>query len=448
MTPYREVWRLAWPLILSNLMVPLLGITDTVVVGHLPEPHYLGAVAIGAVTFNVLYFAFVFLRMGTTGLTAQAFGRGDGDELRALLARALLLVAAIATVLLLAAAWLIDLAVVVFEPGVRVLGELDHYLAVRFLGLPAGLANQVLVGWLLGLQSARGPMLLLVVTNGINIALDVLFVLGLGWNVAGVAAATVVAEYLGLALGLWLVRRALLALPGRFRRDAILRRAAFVHLLAVNGDIFVRSLALQAALSAFTALGARQGEVILAANAVLLNLQTLAAFGLDGFAHAASAMAGRQVGAGDRAAFRAAIRANLHCALLLAGLVCLGYLLGGTSAIRGMTGLAEVRAAAATYLPYLVVSPLISVWAFLFDGVFIGATRTAEMRNGMLLALAVFALAAGLLVPALANHGLWLAFLLFMAWRGLWLGLIYLRVETRGPGFVARGLPAAARTAR
>ena len=201
---YGEAWRLAWPLILSNLTVPLLGIVDTAVVGHLPEPHYLGAVAIGALTFNVLYFVFGFLRMGTTGLTAQAFGRADADELGAGLVRALLLAALIAVLLIAGGPLIIRAAFLLFEPTARVGAEFASYVGIRLLGAPAGLANLVLLGWLLGLQNARGPMALLIVTNAVNVALDLLFVLGFGWAVPGVAAATVCAEYGGLALGLWL----------------------------------------------------------------------------------------------------------------------------------------------------------------------------------------------------------------------------------------------------
>jgi MATE family multidrug resistance protein len=436
MSAYREAWRLAWPLILSNLSVPLLGIVDTAVVGHLPEPHYLGAVAIGALAFNVLYFVFGFLRMGTTGLTAQAFGRGDGAELRAGLGRAMLLAVVIAGALLAAGPGIVWAALAIFDPSPRVAAELATYLAVRLLGAPAALANMVLLGWLLGMQNARGPMALLIATNGVNIVLDLWFVLGFGWGVAGVAAATVCAEYGGLALGLWLVRRRARQVPGAWSWRTIWQRAAYGRLLAVNRDIMLRSLSLEAAFLTFTALSSRQGEIVLAANAVLLNFLTFAAFGLDGFAHAAEAMVGRYVGARSRPAFRAATGANLVLALGLALLLTLIFLLGGRAAIHLMTGLEAVRAAALVYLPYVIALPPVAVFAFLFDGVFIGATRTAEMRNGMVLALAVFLLSAWALMALLGNHGLWLAMLLFMAARGLWLGLVYLRIE-RGAGFVA-----------
>ena len=435
MSAYREAWRLAWPLILSNLSVPLLGIVDTAVVGHLPEPHFLGAVAIGAVAFSFVYFVFGFLRMGTTGLTAQAFGRGEGEEIRAGLGRAMLLALGVAAALLALSPGIVWAVLAVFEPSARVAAELETYLRIRLIGAPAGLANMVLLGWLLGMQDARGPMALLIATNGVNIVLDLWFVLGLGWGVGGVAAATVCAEYGGQLLGLGLVRQRLLRVPGSWSWGAIRARAAFARLLALNRDIMLRSLSLEAAFLTFAALSSRQGELVLAANAVLLNFLTFAAFGLDGFAHAAEAMVGRHVGARSRAGFRAAAGANLWCALVLAVLLTLGFLLGGKAAIALMTGLAEVRTAAEVYLPYVIALPLVSVWAFLFDGIFIGATRTAEMRNGMAVALAVFLLAAWTLMGPLGNHGLWLAMLALMAARGLWLGLVYRRIE-RGAGFV------------
>ena len=427
-----EAWRLAWPLILSNLSYPLLGVVDTAVVGHLAAPHHLGAVAVGALTIGVLYFVLGFLRMSTTGLTAQAFGRGDGVELRAGLLRGLALAQLLALTLLLLGGWLVPIAAALFRPSVEVAPELASYLRVGLWGAPAALTNLVLLGWMLGLQNARGPMLLLIVTNGLNAVLDLVLVLGLGLGVAGVAWATVTAHYGGLALGLWLVRRQLRTIPGRWPWRSVGRGAAFRRLLAVNRDILLRSLSLEAAFLAFTALSSRQGDLILAANAVLLNFMVFAAFGLDGFAHATEAMVGRAVGGRDLARFRAVTRANMVLALGLALLLAALFALGGPAAIRGMTSLADVRTVAVAHLPHLIALPVVAVWAYLLDGIFLGATRTAEMRNGSVLALATFLLAAWALMPTFGNHGLWLALNVFLAVRGLWLGLIYLGVDRRG----------------
>ncbi|MDX1541351.1 MAG: MATE family efflux transporter, partial [Geminicoccaceae bacterium] len=383
---------MAWPLILSNATVPLLGLTDTTVVGHLPAPHHLSAVAAGSTAFNVVHFAFVFLRMGTTGLVAQAFGTGDGQAVRDLLARGIALALMLGLLLLLAGPLLILVASLLFGTSPELDSELRTYLQIRFFGIPASFTSLVVLGWLLGLQDARSPMVMMVLTNGLNIALDVLFVVGFGMAASGVALATVLAEHAGLAIGILLVRRRLRRIEGAptpIRR--LLRQGGFGRMIRVNRDIFIRSLALQAGFLSFAAIGARLGDVTLAANAILLNLQTLAAFGLDGFAHAAEAMVGRQVGARDRAGIRAAVRANAELALVLALALALGFALAGELLIHAMTTIETVRAGAGRHLPWMIASPLVSIWAFLFDGVFIGATRTAVMRDGMILAFVVFA---------------------------------------------------------
>ena len=433
MNANRESWRLAWPLILSNLSVPLLGVVDTAVVGHLDAPRYLGGVALGALVMSVLSWLFGFLRMGTTALTAQAFGAANTDEMRAAAARAMLLAVGLGLLIILVGPLVSLLGERLFAPPVEVGVEFESYLAIRLFGAPAALANMVLLGWLLGLQDSRRPLLLMILTNGINAVLAILFVFGFGLATKGVATATVLAESAGLAIGLVIVR-------GTWRRQggwpglpAIMVLARFRRLLAVNRDLFLRSLLLEAAFVAFAAIGSRQGEVVLAANAVLMNFFTAAAYGLDGFAHAAEAMVGRTVGARDRPGFRAAVRASFANAALLAVAMTLAFAILGGPGVRLMTGLAEVREQAMTFLPYIVALPLVSVWAFVFDGIYFGATRTGELRNGMAAALAVFALTAAVLVPALGNHGLWLTFLIFLAGRAVILALIYRRVERVTP---------------
>ena len=423
----RESWRLAWPLILSNLSVPLLGVVDTAVVGHLEAPHYLGAVALGATLVSVLYFLFGFLRMGTTALTAQALGAGDVLALRAGLVRAFLAAACLGLLLLALGPWIAGLSEHLFAPTAEIAAEYRQFVALRLLGAPAALASYVVLGWLLGLQDARRPLYVMLATNGLNVVLAVTLVYGLGLATAGVALASVLAEYAGLLLGLALIR-------DRWRRRggwpgwaSVLVGRDLRRLLAVNRDLFLRSLMLETVFLAFSALGSRQGELVLAANAILLNFFTAASFGLDGFAHAAEAMVGRAVGARDRAGFADAVRAGFVNAALLALVMTLAFALAGPGLVRLMTGLAEVRAEALVYLPWAVAMPAVAVWAFLLDGVFFGATRTAELRNGMALALLLFALAAAILLPSLGNHGLWLALLLFLAARGAILGMIYRR---------------------
>ena len=441
---YREAWRLAWPLILSNITVPLLGMVDTAVVGHLPGPHHLGAVALGASTFSALYFTFVALRMGTTGLIAQAFGANDKLELQAGFFRALALALVLAGLLLLLTKPIIEIAHWIFSPTVRVGEGFDVYLQIRLLAAPAALANMVILGWLLGVQDAKSPLYLLLLGNGLNMVLDVLFVFGFGLEVAGVAWATVIAEYATLALGAWFVWRRLGGLHPALSRRHLLDWSAIRRLVAVNGDIVLRSLTLQIAFVSLAALGSRQGELILAVNTLLLNMLHLAAFALDGFAFAASTLVGRHAGSGDRSAMRAAVKAGLAWSFLFAGIITMVFIIVGQPLIWLITDIEEVRGEALIYLPYAIAGPLIGAVAFLFDGVFVGATRTAEMRNGMVAALIVFGLGAWLLMPSLGNHGLWLTYHAFMVMRGLWLGVVYWQFE-RGDGFIVKPMISASK---
>ncbi len=421
----RRVWRIAGPIILSNMSVPLLGAVDTAVMGHLPGPHFIGAVALGALIFSYIYWGAGFLRMGTTGLTAQAFGAGDGEALRATLARAWLLAAAIALALLLFQGPILVLALTLIEGSAEVEGQTAIYYQVRIWAVPAALANYVALGWLIGVHRAAAMMALQIFMNGINIGLDLVFVMGLEWGVAGVAWASVIAEYAAAATGLWLILGGLDAVPGHWLRRRAFDLLQIRRMMAVNLDIFVRTICLVTAFAYFTAQAAKLDDVTLAANAVLMTLFTLMAFGLDGFAFAAEALVGQAVGARDAAALRAAVRLSTLWALGTAAVFSVAYLIAGTLVIAAITDIAAVRARAFAFLPWAVVAPLISVWSFQLDGIFIGATRTADMRNMMIVSLAVYLAAVWLLVPWLGNHGLWLAFLTFMATRGITLGLRY-----------------------
>ncbi|MFQ5567951.1 MAG: MATE family efflux transporter, partial [Paracoccaceae bacterium] len=418
----RKTWRLAGPVMVSNISVPLLGAVDTAVVGHLPGPHFLGAVAVGALVFSVLYHGCNFLRMGTTGLTAQSLGARDGDEVRAWLARAGLLAVLVGGALIALQAPVIWAALAVIDPSPQVRPLADAYFSIRIWGAPMALANFVMLGWFFGIQNTRAALATQVFMNGVNIALDLWFVIGLGWGVAGVAWATLISEVGAVAVGLWLVRRNLARLGGRWHLARAFDAARLLRMVRVNGDIMLRSLFLQAAFVALTAIGARMGDVILAVNAILLNFQVFMSYALDGFANAAEALTGEAIGARDRGRFRDAVRATSRWALGLSVCFALLYLAGGGFIIDVLTGVAEVRTATRAYLPWAVALPLISVWSYQLDGIFIGSTWTAQMRNGMAFSLAVFAVALAAMVPGLGNHGIWLAFSLFMAARGLTLG--------------------------
>jgi len=424
----RRVWQLAGPIILSNVTVPLLGAVDTAVVGHLPDPRYIGGVAIGALIFSFVYWGFGFLRMGTTGPTAQAWGRDDAAEIRAVLVRGLLLAGTVALMLLMLHEPIGRAAFGLLHASPDVEAEGAAYYAIRIWGAPAALSNYVLLGWFLGLQNARWPLILQVFTNGLNITLDLLFVVGLGWGVEGVAAATVMAEYAALGLGLLLVARRLRAFPAESVRGLVLDAARLRRMLAVNRDIFIRTLLLISSFALFTDRGATLGDVILAANAVLLNLVSVAAFGLDGFAHAAEALIGGAVGRHSREDLAGAVRASMIWAAAIALAIAAVYAVAGPILIDLMTGIPEVRAAARDYLPWVVAIPVVSVWCYLYDGIFLGATRTQDMRNAAIATTVAYIALLWLLLPLWGNHGLWLSLTLLNALRGLALAAYYPRL--------------------
>ncbi len=426
---HARVWALAGPIILSNLSTPLVGAVDTAVVGHLPDAAYIGGVAVGAVIFNFLYWGFGFLRMATTGFTAQAFGAEDAAELRAALARPLLLAFALGALLIVLQAPIGWLAFVLFDASDRVEDLARSYYEIRIWSAPAALANYVILGWLLGTRRAGAVLLIQVVLNGINILLDLIFVLGLGWGVEGVAMASLLAELGAIVLGLAVVARTLAGIGGTWDWPRIAARARLAALLRANLDILIRTLCLIVAFAYFTARSATMGDVLLAGNAILLQMQGFMAYGLDGFAHAVEVLAGNALGARNRPAFREAVRVSTLWALGTAGAMTGLYLGLGAPIIALFTDIEAVRRAAEAYLPWVVVAPLVSVWSFQLDGVFIGTTRTRDMRNAMMLSLAIYLGACWILVPTLGNHGLWLALTILMIARAATLGWLYPRLE-------------------
>ncbi len=433
---HRQVWSLAGPMILSNLTVPLLGMVDTAVVGHLQVSYYLGAVAVGAMIFGVVFWGFGFLRMGTTGLTAQALGALDYQQIRALLARALVLAFGFGVLLMVMQTPIADLAFYLMAPSELVEQHGRTYFTIRIFSAPATLANYVIIGWFLGLQNARIPLLLLLVVNSINMILDVVLVMGLEFAADGVAWASLTAEYAGVLLGLILVGNELTKYPGDWSIATIFERIEFRRLLGVNRDILIRTLCLMFTLAFFTSQGARMGEVILAANAVLFNFQTFMAYGLDGFAHAAEALVGKATGARDPSVLRRSVHVVFFWALLISCIFALVYASAGQALITLLTDIQEVRQTAAEYLIWVIILPLVSVWSFSFDGIYLGATRTAEMRNTMLISTLGVFLPAWYLLQEAHNHGLWLAFVLFMCSRAFSMALVYGYLQRRG-GFMA-----------
>ncbi|HEP1898242.1 TPA: MATE family efflux transporter DinF [Kluyvera cryocrescens] len=422
----KALWRLALPMIFSNITVPLLGLVDTAVIGHLDSPVYLGGVAIGATATSFLFMLLLFLRMSTTGLTAQAFGAKDPQALARALVQPLLLALGAGLLIVLFKNPLIDLALSIVGGSGEVLEQAQRFLAIRWLSAPASLANLVLLGWLLGVQYARAPVILLVVGNVLNIVLDLWLVMGLHMNVQGAALATAIAEYATLLVGLGMVRKVLVM---RGISWAMLKTAwlgDFRRLLALNRDIMLRSLLLQLCFGALTVFGARLGSDIVAVNAVLMTMLTFTAYALDGFAYAVEAHSGQAYGARDGSQLLEVWRAACRQAGVVALAFALVYALLGEHIVALLTSLPELRELADRYVLWQMVLPVIGVWCYLLDGMFIGATRGAEMRNSMAVAAAGFALTL-LTLPLLGNHGLWLALAVFLALRGLSLAFIWRR---------------------
>jgi len=402
------VLSIAVPVMLSNVSTPLIGVVDTSVVGQIPDPAYIGAVAVGALVFTFVFWAFGFLRMGTTGLTAQALGADDVDEVAANLGRAMLVALGVGLLLILLQWPIRETAFVLLDGSAEVERLAREYFDIRIWAAPATLANYALLGWFIGLGRTDIGLVLQLVLNVTNIALDALFVLGFGWDVRGVALGTLGAECLAAALGLLLGWRHLRSLGATVDVAALLVPERLRRTIAVNGDIMLRSLALITVFVWFMAQGARQGDVVLAANAVLMHFVSVSAYFLDGLAFAAEALVGRAIGARHRAGLVGAVWITTAwaagAAAVLAGLL----FVAGDALVDVMTVDAAARSAAREYLPWAVAAPLLGVWAFQLDGIFIGATRTAEMRNAAALMLAVYLLAWWMLLP-LGNHGLWAA---------------------------------------
>ncbi len=424
---HRAVLAIAVPVMVSNVSTPLIGVVDTAVVGQLPDPAYIGAVAVGALIFTFVFWAFGFLRMGTTGLTAQAAGANDVDEVAANLGRALLVAVGVGLVLIVLQ-WPIREAAFFLIGGSDGVESLARgYFDIRIWAAPATLANYALLGWFIGLGRTDIGLVLQLVLNLTNIALDSLFVLGFGWDVRGVAIGTLSAECIAATLGLVLAARHLRAIGGRIARERLVEPERLRRTVVVNGDIMLRSLALITVFVWFMAQGASQGDVILAANAVLMHFISVAAFFLDGLAFAAEALVGQAIGARHRAGLVAAVRITTVWAFGVAVAVVATLALLGPAIIDAMTVDPAARATARDYLPWAVASPLLGVWAFQLDGVFIGATHTAEMRNAALAMLAIYLVGWWLLAP-FGNHGLWAALYVHYVARIVTLVAYYPRV--------------------
>ncbi|MCW6509058.1 MATE family efflux transporter [Lichenifustis flavocetrariae] len=414
---------------LSQVTTPLLGFVGATVIGRLGDPALLGAVALGAVVFDVLFWTFGSLRMATAGLTAQAVGRGDMLEIDLVLARALL-VGSVAGVLLLALQKPIGAAAFTLTgASPAVTNALTTYFRIRMFAAPFTFANYALLGSTLGRGRTDLGLVLQISINALNLILTLVFVLGAGWGIAGAALAPVAAEIGGVALGVTVMRH-VGSHPFSVRWAALTQRDALLRMLAVNRDVMIRTIALMLAFAVFASMGARAGDATLAANAVLQNMFAIGGYFLDGFATAAETLCGQAFGARNEVDFRAAVRLSLLWCLGFGAATALVFLATGRIFVGTITTSQVVRDTAMAYLPYAALTPLVGAAAFAFDGIYIGATWTAAMRNLMLVALSLY---LGMLfcLGSTGNAGLWMAFLVFLATRGSGQAILY-------PGLVSR----------
>lgn len=419
---HRRVLKIALPIVAANLTVPLLGLVDTAVVGQLGTAAPIGAVGLGAVILAAFFWMFGFLRMGTTGLAAQAHGAGDAAETGAILKRGLLIAISAGLVLIVLQGPLVWAAFRLAPGSAEVEGLAASYLHIRIWGAPATISMYALTGWLIALERTRAVMVLQILMNGANIALDIWFVLGLGWGVQGVALATLIAEWSGLALGLWLCRDGLVQTGARVFDALRLKRMA-----TVNGHIMVRSILLQGCFTGFLFLSAGRGDLEVAANQILLQFLEVMAYVLDAFAFAAETLVGQAVGARARRQLGQAVRMTALWGVGGAVAMALVFALAGPTIIDAMTTSPEVRLEARAYLPWVVLGPLAGIGAWMFDGIYIGATFTREMMLSAAVSTAVYALAVWAF-RSWGNHGLWAAITLFNGARGVTQALLYPRI--------------------
>lgn len=415
----KKILNLAVPNVISNLSVPLLGVVDTALVGHLDEVYYLGALAVGGMIFNFLFWGFGFLRMGTTGLTAQEYGSRNRKGIMMMLARVQLVALVIGILILLLKEPIAALSFWVIESGPEVELYTLVYYDIRIYTAPAVLALYGLNGWFLGMQNAKYPMIVTIALNLLNIGLNVWFIYGLDMHVDGVAYGTLISTYLALALAVGLFLYRYRRYFTHFIKDELLNAAEIRQFFSVNRDIFIRTLCLIFTFSFFTAKSAEQGDLILAANTILLQLWMVASYGIDGFAYAAESMVGRFKGADDQPLLKKAVYYNLAWGLSIGVVGSVVYGLFDEQILNIFTDKQDVIDLALSVVFWTVLAPFVSSICYILDGVFIGATATAPMRNTMLISTFLFFLPVYYIGTMLFGvHGLWLAMVLFMAVRG------------------------------
>ncbi|WNC72045.1 MATE family efflux transporter [Thalassotalea psychrophila] len=421
----KALFALAIPMILSNITVPLLGLVDTGVIGHLPEAYFLGATAVGAMIITFITWFCGFLRMSTSGLAAQAYGSEDRQQILLVLSRGLVVAFIIGLLMIVLQTPYINASLWLSGGSEQVQFYARQYTEIRIWGFPAALANLVILGWLLGLHKAKFAMWLLIVTNVVNLSLDLLFVLGFNWQIMGIAVATLIAEYSSLILGLYFVAKTLnvhhkdLIKTLAKTKNTLFNKVSFSPYLKLNRDIVIRTLCLEICFVFITFQGARLGDTVVAANAILLNFLLLISFGLDGIAYGAEARVGRAKGAKDSSALSLAVNTALKYNFMFAIIYSLFFYLFGLEFIKLLSDIPEVVAYASEFLPWIVALPVLACWCYLYDGVYIGLTEAAVMRNSMLVSTFAFFFPCWFILQGYGNHGIWAAFCLFMMARGI-----------------------------
>ncbi len=421
----RRILQLAIPNIISNLSVPLLGAVDTAVIGHLDAVYYLGAIAVGSIIFDFIFWGFGFLRMGTTGLVAQAFGANQTKETRIILARVLLVAFSLSILIILLQLPILKLSLLVVNASTEVEEYVQVYFSIRIFAAPATLALFGLNGWFLGMQNARYPMYVTILLNALNIVLNLIFVLKYNMNVAGVAWGSLIASYFAVGFAVWLYARNYHIKGIAIVREELLQLEALKKFFSVNSDIFIRTLCLVTSYAFFTAKSAENGDVVLAANTILLQLWYISAYGIDGFAFAAESLVGRYFGANNRERLMEAIKGCMvwGIGIGLAGTAC--YALFGQQIVSIFTDQTIVLESIQVVLIWTVFAPIVNSICFIWDGVYIGATATPPMRNSMLVATVfVFIPVYYITLQLLGVHAIWLAMFSFMLARGILLSLL------------------------
>ena len=427
----KDILNIALPSIVSNVTVPLLGLVDVAIVGHLGAAAYIGAIAVGSMTFNVVYWIFGFLRMGTSGMTSQALGRRDFRECSQMLVRSLAVAFAIAIVLVLLQGLLLSASLSVMMPTADVGRMASVYFKILIWGAPAMLCLFSLYGWFIGMQNSRLPMAVAIVQNVVNIFASLFLVFGLGMKVEGVALGTLIAQWSSFILALTLCAVNYRRLVKHFTWNGVWRRSEMRRFFSVNRDIFLRTLCMVSVMLFFTSAGSWQGDVVLAVNTLLMQFYLLFSYVMDGFAYAGEAISGRYYGAGNAVALRDTVRRLFRWGFGMAVCFTLVYGLGGDAFMSLLTDEPSVVAAAHAYHGWALAIPLAGMAAFVWDGVFIGCTMTRGMLASMALAAVSFFVLYSALSPSLANHGLWIAFIAYMAVRGIAQSLIFRKLRIK-----------------